>query len=196
MEALPPPLPPSAPPVGKWPVVVGTLAIVFGTGGLLQSLTSPLGTFVLRTQMEGFAEQGADQGKIDAYLAEYARFVSTSSIALGAVALLLLVGGILLLRRRRLSVPLLQAWAVLKIVVGGYFLFRATAMTRQQMALLFESTLPAGGPGGPETAMLGQITSWTVGLSLGMGFLWLAAFPVFLIVWFNRRRIQQQIAAW
>jgi hypothetical protein len=31
---------------------------------------------------------------------------------------------------------------------------------------------------------------------LGFGFLWLAILPVFLIIWFNRRKVSEQIETW
>ena len=189
------PPPPIAPPVPKWPKTLGIIAVVFGGAGLLQSLTSPLGIFLVRNQMNELTKQGADQAAIDEYIATYTGFVHTSTATLGSVAVLLLVGGILLLRKRRISSPLLQGWSILKILVGGFFLFKTAALTRLQMSIMLEPTLGAAGPG-TDMQMIGQITSWAMWFGLGLGFIWLVALPVFFIAWFNRLRIKEEMAAW
>ncbi len=183
----------AAPPTSKWPTVIGAIAIVFAAGGLLQSLLAPLGPFMVRSQMQEFAKQGADQGRIDEYLRQFGTFAYTNSAVLGAVAVLLLVGGILLIKRRRVSPLLLQVWAMLKIVAGGFFIFKQMAISRLQMEIIFDA-VPGGG--GQEAQAVGQITSYAMWIGLGFGLLWIAAFPVFLIVWFNRQRIKDQVGAW
>ncbi len=195
----PPPLPYApSPPQRKWPTVIGTISIVFAVGAFLQSAASPLGTFLVETQMKEFGDGEGNPAKVDEYLQVYRSFVWQSAITMGFVALVLLVGGILLIRRRRLASPLLQTWAVLKILAGGFFLFRTTSMTRLQMSIMMEEILAAspGGPGSQEMQMVNQITGWSVWLGLGVGFLFLLIYPVFLISWFNRRRIQDEMASW
>lgn len=195
METPPPLAQPASRP--KWPTVIGVLSIVFGSGALLQSATSALGLLVVRAQMEGFAKQGADQGKIDEYLAQYKSFVTLSSISLSLLALLLLASGILLLRRRRIAAVLHQVWAILKILVGGFFLFKTQGMTRLQMSIMLDSPVMKGGPGGVKgNEMFEQFTSAAMWVGIGFGLVFLAIYPVFLIIWFNRERIRGEIRGW
>lgn len=184
----------AAPPTSKWPTVIGSIAIVFAAGALLQSLAAPLGPLMIRSQMEEFAKQGVDQGRIDEYLRQFGTFTYTSAAVLGAVAVLLLAGGILLIKRRRVSPLLLQVWAMLKIVAGGFFIFKQMAISRLQMEIIFDTASGVGGAQGAQ--VFGQITTYAMWFGLAFGLLWIAAFPVFLIVWFNRQRIKDQVASW
>ena len=44
--------------------------------------------------------------------------------------------------------------------------------------------------------MIGSITSYAVWAGMAFGFLWLAALPVFVLIWFNRAKVKQDIRAW
>jgi len=91
---------------------------------------------------------------------------------------------------------------VLKILAGGFILFRMSSLTQLQMAIIMESTLAtaskggAGASGGADMAMVNQFTTYAVWAGLGFSFLWLAILPVFLIIWFNRRKVMDQMKTW
>lgn len=198
MDTVPPPL--AKPPASTWPKTIGTIAIVFGVGGIFQGVISPLSLFLTRQQMQAFVDQGADQARVDEYLT---RLTANAYLSLGVylvLAVLLLTGGILLLKRRKVASPLLQTWGVLKILAGGFILFRMTSLTQLQMGIIMESTLATaskgGASGGPDMAMVNQFTTYAVWAGLGFGFLWLAILPVFLIIWFNRHKVSEQMKTW
>ena len=200
METVPPPL--AKPSASTWPKTIGIIAIIFGVGGIFQGILSPLSLFLTRQQMQAFVDQGADQARVDEYLT---RLTTNAYMSLGVylvLAVLLLTGGILLLKRRKVASPLLQTWGVLKILAGGFILFRMSSLTQLQMAIIMESTLAtaskggAGASGGADMAMVNQFTTYAVWAGLGFGFLWLAILPVFLIIWFNRRKVSEQIETW
>jgi hypothetical protein len=200
METVPPPL--AKPPASTWPKTIGVIAIIFGVGGIFQGILSPLSLFLTRQQMQAFVDQGADQASVDEYLARLTTNAYLSLAVYLVLAVLLLTGGILLLKRRKVASPLLQTWGVLKILAGGFILFRMTSLTQLQMAIIMESTLAtaskggAGASGGADMAMVNQFTTYAVWAGLGFGFLWLAILPVFLIIWFNRRKVMDQMKTW
>lgn len=198
MDTLPPPIGATAPgaaPTPKWPKIIGIIAIIFGSGGLLSGVIGPLSMLMVRTQMEGFVKQGADQTKVDDYLARLAQITYSSAIANALIGIILLTGGILILRHRRTGSPTLQTWSFLKIVVGGLFLFKSVSLSRLQMEIMMSSNA-MGGAGSAEAQMIGSITSYAVWAGMAFGFLWLAALPVFVLIWFNRAKVKQDIRAW
>jgi hypothetical protein len=198
METAPPPL--TKPPKAAWPKSIGVIAIVFGIGGLFQGVMAPLGLVLTRQQMDTFVKQGADQDRVDEYLAQLA---SQSYVSLGVfvvLGLILLTGGILLMKQRRIASPLLQTWGILKILAGGFVLFRMTSLTTKQMAIIMEATIASASKGrtggGGELEMVNQFTTYAMWAGLGFGFLWLAILPVFFIIWFNRRKVIDQVKTW
>ena len=172
--------------------MIGIIAIIFGSGGLLSSAIGPLSILMVRTQMETFVKQGADQAKVDDYLARLNQITYSSAAANAVLGLLLLTGGILILRHRRAGSPTLQVWSFLKITVGGLFLFKSASLSRLQMDIMLNSNAM----GGSEAQMIGSITSYAVWAGLAFGFLWLAALPVFMLIWFNRMKVKQEISSW
>lgn len=198
----PPAIPPAA-PVSKWPKIVGIIAIIFGAGGLVGALITPASLFLTKSQMQTYSKLDVAQADIDAYLAQLTSLSYLSAAVQGALGLLLLVGGIVLLKRMKLASPLLQSWAVVKIVAGGFLLFQSGALSRTQMRLIYEATdktLSSSGGGsagaGPVTSSMMQFTEYAMWAGLGFGLIWLAALPVFLIAWFNRERIRDEVATW
>lgn len=197
MSTPPPPL--SKPSTAAWPKTIGIIAIIFGVGGLAQGAFAPLSLILTRQQMQTFAGQGVEQARIDEYMAKLSSVSYLSLAGFIILALLLLAGGILLLKQRRIASPVLQTWAILKIIAGGFILFRTTSLTRLQMEIIMAPSLNSaskGTAGGAELEMVNQITSYATWIGLGFGFLWLAILPVFFIIWFNRRKVTDQMAAW
>lgn len=197
METLPPPL--AKPPGAVWPKTLGIIALIFGIGGLLQGVLSPLSLFITRQQMQTFVEQGADQGQVDEYLAKLSQMSYVTLAIYGSLAILLIAGGILLLKQRRIASMLLQTWAVLKILGGGFLMFRMMALTRLQMSIIMAPSLKTaskGSAGAAEMQMINEITGYATWIGLGFGFLWLAILPIFFIIWFNRRKVVEQMNAW
>lgn len=196
MQATPPPLAPGSPttPTGaKWTKIIGIIAIIFGAGGVLQGLFAPFSLMMVKPQMQSFVEMGADQAKVDEYLAKLSQVSYAGAIAYGILGILLLTGGILILRHRKAASPLLQIWAVLKVVIGGILSFKNSALTGMQMELMFSS----GSLGGAqESEMVGTIAGYAVWVGLAFGFIWLCVLPVFLLIWFNRGKIKNDISNW
>ena len=185
--------PPIARPAPKWPKILGIIAVVFGAGGLLQGAFVPVSLAITRTQMRALAEPGTDEARVNSYLEMLTSISIYSAIASAILGAILLVGGILIIRHRRTGSPVLQIWAFLKIFIGGYLLFRSSALTRVQMELM----MPTDSPGSSQEAeMITNVTTYFMWVATAFGLLWLIALPVFFLVWFNRSRIREDLAAW
>ncbi len=179
-------------PGSKWPTTLGIISIIFGIGGLLQAGIAPFSAAMTKGSMEPFVEQGADQAQVDDFLAQ----LEANAYLGGGVALvlgvILLVGGIMVLKRKTASSLVLKAWAVLKILGGGFIMFKSMAVQKMQMEIMFS----AGGIGGAETEMTADITKYALWFGMAFGFLWLVALPIFLLVWFNREKVKTQMSEW
>ena len=178
------------PPGSKWPTSLGIVAIIFGIGGILQAVIAPFSAAMTKGSMQVFVEQGADQAKVDDLLV---KLQSNSYLSGGlylVLGVLLLIGGIMLLKRKPVSSVTLQAWAVLKILGGGFMIFKSMALQKSHMEIMFTAT------GGSEAEMIGNITQYAMWFGLAFGFLWLIALPVFILIWFNREKIKTQMSNW
>ncbi len=177
-------------PGSKWPTTLGIISLIFGIGGIGQAVIAPFSAAMTRSSMQAFVEQGADQAEVDDFLAT----LQANSYLNGGVVLvlgvILLVGGIMLLKRKPASSVVLQAWAVLKILGGGFIIFKSMAVQKTQMAIMFSATA------GSEAEMIGNITRYAMWFGLAFGLLWLIALPVFLLIWFNRDTIKTQMSEW
>jgi len=194
-ESSPPPISPhreerSGP---RWPRTVGIIAIVFAILGLFQALVGLVSLFLTRQQMGGLASGDVDPKQIDEYLDDFSSLTYLGAIVYALLGAILLIGGILLLKRRRDASTILQAWSVLKLVAGGFLLFRHTSLTRVQMDIMTQSG--AFGPGSGSD-LVDRVTSISIWAGFAFGVLWLAALPVFLLIWLNRARIRADIRSW
>lgn len=196
MQATPPPLasaPATASSTTSWTKIIGIIAIIFGAGGLLQGLFTPFSLMMVKPQMQSFVEQGVDQAKVDDYLSQLAQASYAGAVAYSVLGILLLTGGILILRRRKTGSPLLQLWAVLKILIGGVLIYKNSSLTGMQMNLMLSSETLGGAQ---EAQMVGSIASYAVWIGLAFGFIWLCVLPVFLLIWLNRSKIKAEISTW
>lgn len=191
----PPPLQSSPPPAktSKWPTTIGIIALVFGILGLLGSLVGIANPFLISIQMDNAVQQGiADREVVDAYVAEFSRFQWIAvpiGFVLGAI---LTIGGILLLKRKPAGSLALRAWSVLKILGGGFLLYKGAVLSGKQFGLL----VGGNAAGTSQAEMIGDISSiFTKVVVLFQG-LWLIALPLFLLIWFGRSKIREEISGW
>ena len=106
---------------------------------------------------------------------------STAASLVGIVlAVLLLVAGIYLLKRIRTARGLYVIYAGASLVLAAVDLVLTIAVV---IPSLQESGLP-------EAGVIGGIVAGVIGVAIRM------AWPVFLLVWFSRRKIRQQIQQW
>ena len=193
-STTPPPINPQNIPgqAVKWPKTVGIIALVFGILGVLQTATAPLGIMMMEKQMDAFTTAGASEEDVASYFEKFKSMTTQSSISLGVLAILLSVGGLMLLKKRRGSSLVLQIWAVLKILVGGFFSFQNVSLTRLQMDIM----TAGGAMKGAGAAEMNQVFDFAIMGGLIFGMLWLAAFPIFLLVWLNRSVVKEEVQRW
>lgn len=177
---------PLAAPVSSWPTTLGIIAIIFGAGAMLTTaatLASTKWSHLQNAQMD--ANSAA---MLQAVQAKWRPFtVGTSAVYL-VLGVLLLYAGILLLKRRSSSARIIRWWSALKLgsvlanSVVGYF------VTRETMAAIATNT-----PGLPP---MGQMQETFVFFGVLLGLAWGCALPIFMLIWFSRNRIKQEMAHW
>ena len=183
----------TAPEPTGWPKTVGIIAVVFGALGTLQGFCGLLSTAML-PMLERFGGNLPPQpgspsfGQQMAAASEQASRNLPSTIVVTLLAAWLLFGGIRLLSRKPGCRTILMAWACCKIVLSIVMV-----MLNYDLGLEQLRTAPAQQgmpPGFLET--MESLYPFLIGLSV----LWSAALPVFLLIWFSRRSIKEEVATW
>jgi hypothetical protein len=176
----PPPLPDPTlyPPTQRsvWPSVIGIISIVLASLGII---CMPIGL-----AFNSYNRMNPKQAELMAdFPSWYGTYQIASSILYVMLYVLLLVAGILLVRRR-------------------------LAAARSAHLIFALANLLALGVGMAMLAVLNQAISQSVssdmrhGMQVGLMFggactlIIAGAYPVFLLVWFSRSRIRQEINAW
>ena len=112
------------------------------------------------------------------------------------VAIVLLFGGIGLTKRSPRSPKTCRIWAVLKMLLVVFasivgYLVQLAQMEAMQRMLEEDPNTPAAMVGffGTLMAVFGPLT-------LVLGIIWGWALPIFMLIWFSRRKIKAEIAQW
>lgn len=168
-----------------WPTVLGILAIIFGGFGVLGGVWGIVYPFFAGGVAEMFPPM---QAQMMQQIDEWSGWSMALALISFLFAGLLLYGGISLVRRRQRAASILFIWSILKIVLilvsVGFQLSLQTQVMDQATAQL--PPVPGG-----RAIMVGSVA---VGVACGAIF-WLAG-PVFLLVWFRRRVIKEEVATW
>lgn len=194
----PPAAPPTEPgPVGNaapspsaWPTVLGVIAIVFGVLGTLGGAWGALVPLFPRFLGPRAVTSSPAFESLHAMESWYPLTVALALLAL-ALALLLLAGGVGLLRQRRWGVATCRAWAGLKIVLVAITTAVTFAMQQRVVLPAVQAQATATGP-----APSGAIFTATLYAGAGFSLMWGWALPVFVLIWFGRRRVREEVAAW
>jgi|GEM_PF-731949 len=182
-------------PPSRWPSSFGVIAIVFGVFGLFSSLSKIVQYIMFGSGFMGTLYQTGGAGtpaekEISEMVGDTFSAMEKAvpqlmicEIVLGVLALALMTGGILLLMRRRSASWLLQGWAVLKIIGGGFGAYLSWQMMGQIQAGIFAgATSP--------TQVIGIVYKVMFLFQLA----WLAALPVVFLIWLNREAIRNDMA--
>ncbi|MEX2218940.1 MAG: hypothetical protein WD749_09290 [Phycisphaerales bacterium] len=186
-SAMPPP--PSGPTT--WPMVIGIIAIVLGSLGLLSSCAGIAGPLFVKFAAAMAEEGGAKESEMVALrgIEQYMGLLILDSILGLVAAALLLVAGIGLLKRTAWSPRAMVIWAIGKIplvvfaTVVGYLVnqaqFEAMANDPQQ-----KTPVPAG--------LMEAIAAGSAVFTFIFGI----ALPIFVLVWFTRAKVRAETAGW
>ncbi len=198
----PPPLPaPAAPPTWRgsaaapaprpqWPIVIGVICVVFGSFGALNGVIQCLSPMVQAFFPSNFGGAGP-ASSVMAVSQQYAPVQIVLGVLSTLVAALLGVGGGLLLQRRREARPVLLGWACVKLVLALVSVVMGIVV---QVAVMAAISQPGGA--GPAAAMPAGFMAVMMGLGMVVGLAWLAALPVFMLVWMSRAAVRAEIASW
>jgi hypothetical protein len=178
-----------------WPAPIGIIAVVLGSCAVLQSgagFFMPLITGLARNlprpknQPDPFAGMDDYMG---AMLAVYAVGM--------LVAVVLIVAGAGVIRRRAWSGPAVLTWAVLKILYAVAYSVVMALVQKSQMEAVIASASTNAPPGsGPPPGLMSGLGVGIAAFTAIFLFIWLAALPVFMLIWFTRRAIKEEVASW
>jgi hypothetical protein len=189
-----------------WPSVIGIIAIVFGSLGLLKDgVCTPIGwavTLLFGSFFDDLAQSQPATG-MEVQAAQFdalgAFMPATVSVGCGlaVLAFLLLIGGIGLKRERPWARRAILTWAILKILITipkatiDFLVNKAQFQAMEEAAA--GSTTPTPGQLPPGMyAMMETIAS--VGVIFTV--LWYWALPIFMIVWFARPSVRDEVRGW
>ncbi len=176
----------------NWPKVIGTIAIVLGSGGIFVGLWTAATPFGMRF-FKWAMEQSQPSGIVDSQVAVMEAGIPwtvASSLIATSIAILLLLGGIRLNKRKRSSMRLLKFWAVMRIPVVVIVTIAAVLMQELQFEIMGQS------PGLTPMSFGGGFFDVMIVVTLVFGLAWGWAFPVFLLIWLSRGKIKNEVAGW
>ena len=168
----------------SWPTVVGILSVVFGSMGTLAGFCGGLGSLFMGTMMSTFAKGNAQtQSMVDGMKAIMPyQLISCALTFIPGV--ILLISGIGTLRRRRWARRVSMLWVVVRLVLGGIGVF--VGLRTQQVMQQHMGSMPS-----PSWASIFQGPAGMV-----IGLVWVSAYPIFILIWFNRAAIKKETATW
>ncbi|MBS0198508.1 MAG: hypothetical protein JSR77_17290 [Planctomycetes bacterium] len=107
-------------------------------------------------------------------------------------AVMLAISGGMLIGKRRAAVTLLLVWACLRIVSGIVQATHTYFMQKAQFAAMMEEMSKQQGARPVPPGVFAAIG----GVSSVMAFLWAAALPVFVFIWFSRPSVRAFVHSW
>lgn len=174
---------PRKPPV--WPSAIGTISIVFGALGLvcygclsLQTIATPFMVGMMPEDQRPPTPQG-----IQLFVQIFQMCASTG------LSVWLLIAGIGLSRRRPWGRSHTVGWSVAKILLAFISTILGVVFAGSTVDQI-NSQLSQGG-----TAPFTVSTAWMF-IFIAIGLVWALLWPVFLLIWFSRGSVKDEVAAW
>lgn len=198
--ATPPPAPPTkqgdfvpVKPPESWPTVIGVISIIFGSLGVLSNVCGGVFLFLSEPLMSLVPEEQASEMEAQMSSSMPYPFMQGGLMFIElVVSVLMLVGGIMLLRRRRAAAGLLFGTAWLDLVANtagaavGFLVMQAQMKAMQENAEMAQQ-MPAG---------IGSLVQGAGGVMMFVQWVFLAIWPVFVLIWFSRSKVRESVAAW
>ena len=185
--------PPASPSRSAWPTVLGIIAIVFGALSVLGGCWGVVSPFVFKKLIDAIPETAAgDLGEATIpfeITADWQGWIIAGSLLTTGLAVLLLIAGIGLLKRRRWGVDAAWWWVVLKMIFVVVNAAVAYQMQQDIYAALGEqqANMPGLSAGFYQLGAIAGVTFAVV---------WGWALPVFVMIWFSRRVIREEVNEW
>lgn len=167
----------SVPPV--WPTVIGVIAAVLGSLDVLGGIWAVLSPVLLKTLLANVAANP----NMPQFDAQWAVISGVVAIALG---IFLIIVGAGIAKRASWSPKAARTWSIVKIVyvLAGVII----GFSMQQQAA--SAATQTSGPG----MVVSTNAIMIPGLCLGLVWGW--ALPVFLLIWFGRASVKEQVSKW
>ncbi len=198
---MPPPTPMTSPTdagaippkPSSWPMVLGIIAIILGLLATLQGCMGLGWPALAALFTSALPEEQARMMDATKSLAPQMMILAGLTMA---IAIVLLIGGIGLTKRSPRSPKTCRIWAGLKMLlviyssIVGYLVQQAQMEAMQRM--LEEDPNTAGMmPGffGTLMAIIGPVI-------FVFAIVWGWALPIFMLIWFSRRKIKAEVAQW
>lgn len=177
-------------PRTRWPVVIGVIGIVLASLGLACGCAGYFGPALSQWGMDMQAQSGQP---VDPYTAAnlqaqqnlflYTAILTTAGLI---VAALQMVGSITLVRRRPSARMLMMGYAITAIFMACVSIGYQFMMNAETERILAEQGAQA-----PQAfAQIGLIIGLAFGILFGFGW------PIFLLVWFSRQKVRDEVAEW
>ena len=182
MEPGPIAIPPRS---SSWPMVIGVIAIVIGVLGQIGGIWGMVAVFFMDSMMSMVpASQRAE-------IVDSMKGTELLSVVCGilgiVLAVLLLVSGIGLTKRRPWSPKMCKVWAVLKMLLVVFTTVSGVMVQRSSFEAMSQQS---NAPGFQQGMFIGMLIGTCFGL------LWGWALPVFMLIWFSRSKIKEEVADW
>jgi hypothetical protein len=174
----------------KWPNVIGVICIVIGALGTIFGILGLVSQVFLGKVAQMMPAEEAEPLQHVMEVSElWKSWTSAAGVLAALVAILLIVGGAKLTRRRSQAMGLLKTYAVLRIPVA---LFAAAINYKIQIAIYEASGTM---PGSTTTVSESAFRAIAAG-QFAFSAIWGSALPIFLLIWFARARIKDEVRRW
>ena len=191
-ESTTPPTTPGAlatpPRQSSWPTAIGIIAIVAGAFGTLGGIWGTIAPFLMSSMGEWFGTMAPGQPNTFAMLEGVKYYMAGISFMGMVLAILLLVGGVMLIRRRSAAAKPLVYWAIFKILYSIVACAINWFVQQEQFAQMQQNM--------PQQGMPQYFTTVFLDVTVVISLLWLWALPVFILIWFSRRKVKSEVADW
>ncbi|MBL4702586.1 MAG: hypothetical protein JKX85_15165 [Phycisphaeraceae bacterium] len=176
------------PAKSTWPTVIGILSMVLGGFGAMGGLWQTVGPFMMGALGQLVPQDDAKAQQALAAMEQWQIPLAVIGLASLVLAVFLLVAGSKLLGRKFQCVTLYKRWAIAKMIVALPAVGIATMSQMQQMQnMVDQGQAPAAFSGMMNVVLVFMVV-------LGLAFAW--AFPIFILFWFNRQKIHDEVGTW
>jgi len=155
-----------------WPIPIGIISIVFGGGGVLLNGLNLVVSLMNQQENQGTSYSIGRLGGAGLMI---------------SLSLWLLTSGIGILKRNESAVASIKKWAVVKASLSTLCLGSLFAIT-----MMGSSAASSRGGSTPELEALGDMMA----LVLFGTWVWLMAWPGFVLFWFSRATVQSEVDRW
>ena len=182
------------PPATSWPTVIGIISIIFGSLGALSSVWQSAAPFLINT-ISKMEQMEADPEAVKALegVAQWQYPLLVVGLLGLALSVLLIVCGAKLVGRNRMASPVFKKWAIAKII---YSLVAVTIGTLAQMQQFETAMDQQGANTGGMPVPVESIMVFVMVFAIVFGLLFACAYPVFILVWFGREKVRNEVESW